>query len=108
MKGLIKLKEDFHNLTLKHRSIYALIIQQKFEALWTIASDIEQDEIRQEIKALNRNAIIERIKALRDPGEISFDDLRERARKLKIKNYSRLDRVGLINAIRREIDHGDS
>ncbi len=106
MSGLIKLRKEFHNLTLKHRSIYSLITQQKFEALWTLASDIEQDEIKKEVNELNRQAIAGRIKALRDPGEISVDDLRERARKLKIKNYSRLDRVELINAIRREIDHG--
>lgn len=103
---MIKLREEFHNLTLKHRSMYSLITQQKFEALWTLASNSEQDEIRKEVNELNRQAIINRIKALRDPGEISIDDLRERARKLKIKNYSRLDRVELINAIRREIDHG--
>lgn len=106
MAGLIKLKEEFHNLTLKHRSIYSLIIQPKFEALWTISNEEEQAEIIKEVKSLNREAVIDRIKALRDPGEISFDDLRERAKKLNIKNYSRQDRVGLINAIRREIDRG--
>ena len=106
MSGLIKLREESHNQTLKHRSIYALITQSKFEALWTVTTPEEHEEIIKEVKALNRNAIIERIKALRDPGEISFDDLRERARKLKIKNYSRMDRVQLIQAIRREMDNG--
>jgi tRNA(Ser,Leu) C12 N-acetylase TAN1 len=106
MSGLIKLKEEFHNLTLKHRSIYALITQSKFEALWILSSESEQQEIINEVKALNRQAVTNRIKALRDPGEISFDDLRKRAKKLQINNYSRLDRVQLINAIRREIDRG--
>jgi tRNA(Ser,Leu) C12 N-acetylase TAN1 len=106
MSGLIKLREESHNQTLKHRSIYALITQSKFEALWTVSTPEEQEEITKEVKDLKRQTIVNRIKALRDPGEISFDDLRDRARKLKIKNYSRMDRVQLINAIRREMDNG--
>lgn len=102
INGLLKLLEEHHNRILLARSIEGIITRPQFERLW-IASNLEQKQAaRKIVESSDKPALLTWIKEHPsiDLGEKPIRDLYPIAKRLAIRNYSRLPREALIAAIR--------
>ena len=103
INGLYKIREELHNRILIDRSIEALIQRLSFERLWGYSELDQKDIVRKCVKEGNKKGIIKwmREHPAIDIGEKPLRDLYPIAKKLQIKNYSRLQRDDLIISIKK-------
>jgi len=101
-KSLPQLQEELHNQILRARNIENLLIRPQFERLWTDSNEAQKKEATEHIKEFNKAKLLDwmRTHPSIDLGEKLLRDLIPIAKQLKIKNYSRLGRIQLIQAIR--------
>lgn len=102
VKGIHKVREEFHNRVLNLRRIEAVLLRCEFEHLWEVSDKETKDKVRKLIKEGDREAILTwmREHPSLDIGEKPVRELRKIAKSLQIKNYSRMGRVQLLMSIR--------
>lgn len=101
MEKLRELKKVAHANTLKCRSIEAIVTSAKFERLWEESTQLLKMEAEHIIWKNNKGQLM---KWMQDHpslelGERSLIYLRGKAKKLRVKNYSRLSKPELIRGI---------
>ena len=101
--GIVTLRETLHNKVLVARSLEYVISQPMFERLWNDSNTLEKEKAQKLIDKLDREGIQLWIRGHRsvDIAEMSVRRLYDTARKLGIKNYSRLAKDELVAAIKR-------
>lgn len=102
--GLVRLLEEHHNRVLSARSIEGVITSLQFERLWSASTDDQKAAAKKLIEGNNKKSILVwmREHPSIDLGEKPIRDLYPIAKRLAIRNYSRLLRHELIAAIQRE------
>lgn len=106
MSGLLRVREELHNRLLLARSLELLLLKPQFEELWESSNEEQKKEAEKHIKANNKDALVEwmRKHPAIDLGEKTVRQLIPMARRLGVKNYSRLSRDELIVAIKEKSD----
>ena len=110
MADLTVIKEKIHRRILDLRSIKGIIESPTIERLWSESSERLKNELIRFIEAENKEAVKQWVKDHPniDVGEMGILKLKERARKLGISNYSRMDKRELIlNITIKEIDSAE-
>jgi len=99
--GLFKLKEEVHNRILKLRSIEGMLLSLRFDRLWTDSSDTDKAKVTVLIKKTDKKGVQKWIKdhVSIDLGEMSILKLRDIGKRLRVPNYSRLDKALLLAEI---------
>ncbi len=102
--GLVRLLEEHHNRVLSARSIEGVITSLQFERLWGESTEEQKVAAKKLIEANNKKSILAwmRKHPSIDIGEKPIRDLYPIAKRLGVRNYSRLLRHELIAAIQRE------
>lgn len=97
----MNLHELVHTRLLVLRNIETLINQKHFRRLWRASSKKKKEEIFEAVNNFDKEAIYRW--TLKHPdldyGEMPITTLKEIARRLRIKNYSRLNKAALIMEI---------
>ena len=101
MVTLLELKKATHDNTLRARSVEAIIHSGRFGRLWLESTDIQKQAAE---LAVWQGSTTKLTTWMRDHtglelGERSLTWLKACAKKLRVKNYSRLAKWELINAI---------
>lgn len=80
----------------------AMILRPQFERLWNDSSEEEKNVVREYIEKCDKKGLSNWLRTHRslDLGERSYEYLREAARRLGIRNYSRLTKPELIRLIK--------
>ena len=101
--GIHKVREEFHNKVLVARSIETILVSLRFERLWMHSSEEQKEKARERIRASDRDGILKWMEnhPSIDLGEKPLRELYPIAKKLNIKNYSRLQRDDLIIKIKK-------
>jgi len=107
------LKLDVHERILSMRSVENTIHKPHFQRLWEASSIAEREIVRQYILAGNKTALSNWMTFHTDLelGELSFNKLKKIGQKLHVRNYCRLERHELedaIKAARRDVETGDA
>ena len=99
--GLFKLKEEVHNRILKLRSIEGMLLSLRFDRLWTDSTPDDKAKVTELIENADKKGVQKWIRdhASIDLGEMSILKLREIGQRLRVPNYSRLDKPLLLSAI---------
>lgn len=100
-KGLIKLKEEFHNKVLKMQAVERLVSRKSFDRLYEESTDSQKADVEKIIAEADRHRLanwIRRHPAL-DLCEKPVLVLRDMAAARQIKNYSRLSKVDLVREL---------
>jgi len=99
-----KIKEDLHADILNLRNIETLINSASFDLLCKSSSEEQLKAIKSIIKQRDRTALDTWVKdhPTHELGEMSVRRLRELASKKRVPNYSRLDKLGLLQALQKE------
>lgn len=111
VNGLLQLLEEHHNRILLARSIEGIIIRPQFGRLWIASDEKQKQAARKIIEASDKPALLDWMKdhPSIDIGEKPIRDLYPIAKRLAIRNYSRLHREELIAAIKQaeaEMNYG--
>ena len=106
MKGIHLIREQLHSKVLRLRSVETLLSTILFERLWQDSDDKERKAVSKCIDDGDRKGITDWMNghASLDVAERPFKYLKGLARKLRIRNYSRLSKVELIRAIKETED----
>ena len=102
IKGLITLREELHNRSLRLRSIDLSINTLLFSRLWEDSTDDQKEAVTKMVEAGLSKEVMEWIRkheAL-ELGEKSTRQLKEIAQKMGLLNYSRMDKSTLLMEIR--------
>lgn len=103
MNGIHRVREEFHNRVLIARSIETILVSLRFERLWGHSSEEQKGGVEKYIHASDKKGILKWMEdhPSIDIGEKSLRELYPIAKKLRIKNYSRLQRDDLIVEIKK-------
>lgn len=96
-----KLRAASHEKVNDFRSVNSVINTRKFERLWSDSTPEGQDACRKIVEGGNREGLqkwMDNHPSI-EIGEMPATHLKMLARRYKISNYSRLDRLGLIEAL---------
>ena len=106
MVSLRELKKAVHDNTLRSRSIEAIVHSDKFERLWNESTDTQKQQAELAVWRASKVDLVDWMKNHHslELGERPLSYLKARAKKLRVKNYSRLSKPELI----REIEHKES
>jgi len=101
MASLREMKEAAHRNTLKCRSIESIVTSDKFERMWGESKKIQKMEAEHIIWKGNKGQLMKWMSdhPSLELGERSLIYLRARAKKIRVKNYSRLSKPELIREI---------
>ena len=101
MVKLADLTKAVHENTLRARSVEAIIQSAKFERLWSESTDTQKQEAELAVWQGSKPKLVNWMKehSSLELGERQMIYLRNRSKKLRIKNYSRLSKPELIRAI---------
>lgn len=108
-KGMIRLQEELHFKILSLRSIETVIRRPEFERLWDDSSEEQREELQQHINNADKDKVREWMAEhpSLDLMEKKLSDLQKIAYRLGVKNYSRLGKLELVQAIKtREEKYG--
>ena len=103
MEQLRILRHEIRRKTLKTRSILAIVESKKFEGLWEESgTGLREEAERLVLKGL-KYQLSQWMKdhPSLDLGERPFSYLRRLGKRLRVRNYSRLSKPALINAIKK-------
>ena len=108
MIGIVALRETLHNKVLLTRSIEYLISQPTFERLWEDSNTPEKERAKLLINKLDREGLQTWMRTHRtiDISEMGVRRLYDIARKLSIKNYSRLSKEELVAEVKKAEYYG--
>ena len=104
---MIKLKDlrkEVHDNTLRCRSVESIVQSARFERLWEESTDRQKEEAELAVWKGSKPELTRWMThhSSLELGERSLAYLKVRARKLRVKNYSRLTKPELIGAIERK------
>ena len=107
MNGIHKAREILHAKVLRLRSIEGIVSSIRFERLWDDSNNTLREEVVGYIKTENKFRIQKwmRTHPSLELGEVPTARLKELARKLRVRNYSRMNKVDLIRSIK-ETENG--
>ena len=107
MEGIHSVREKLHSKVLRLRSIEGLVSSILFERLWSDSTMKQRKEAIEYIKTEARKKLITWTQTHEslDIAELPFARLKALARKLCVRNYSRLSKLELIRAIK-EVENG--
>ena len=99
---LSTVKRDLHQQVLTARSIETIINRKVFTRLWEISTPKEREAAYGHIKARRRVSLV---RWIRDHRGLELEEqpvakLKEMAAQLSVKNWSRMTRIELLNAIK--------
>jgi len=102
MHDLRVLRSQIHEEAKRLRNIDYMLGRFSFENLWALSDDEQKEKLRLHILAKNKEAIINWYKnhPYIDIGEQSLAQLRETGKDLCVPNYSRLNKIELLSAIK--------
>lgn len=91
------------------RCIQSMIITEKFKKLWQSSTQLEKERISAIVLGNNKDEVDLWMKyhPSIELGELPIRRLRERARRLRVKNYCRLTKFELIREIKLAEKDGD-
>lgn len=100
--GLFKLREELHNRILSSRSLENIIVRPQFERLWHDSTEDQKLAVTKLIEKSDKGGVLQwmRDHPSLDVGEKTWRALITIAKQLGVRNYSRLDRMQLIQAIK--------
>ena len=109
MKRLEELCLKVHRKILNARSVLQIIGSDKFKELWSSTSDSEKKRVEHIILGNNKDelSIWVRHHPAMELGELPIMRLRERAKRLRIKNYCRMMKYELVREIDRIMKEKD-
>ena len=104
MIKLRDLRKEVHDNTLRCRSIESIVQSARFERLWEESTDRQKEEAEFAVWKGSKPELMKWMKnhSSLELGERSLTYLKDRAKKLRVKNYSRLTKPELIGAINRK------
>lgn len=104
MTGILRIREELHNKLLRLRSIESVVLTDRFERLWEVSTKKQREEVQKFIDLPDKQAIIKWMKnhPSLDLGEMDTRALKERAKRLQIPNWSRMQKTDLIRAIQKK------
>ena len=101
-KGLIKLRENFHNKVLHVRCIEYILKTYEFEDFWDSLSEDDKIEFEEILNKLNKDDITKYMKE--KESNTTVQELRQRASKLGIRSYSTMYKHELLYHIKESIN----
>lgn len=110
MIKLKELKHAVHDNTLRARSVEAIVQSAKFERLWDDSNKTDKYKAELAIWQGSKPKLIEWMKEhdSLELGERPVSYLKARAKKMRIRNYSRLSKPELIGAINKREKEDES
>ena len=101
MEDLNKIRAEIHQKVNSLRNIKYMIDQESFSNLWIISDDEQKKVVVDILKRRDKLRLINWIRKhpSLELGEMGVAQLKDKARELKIPNYSRMNKVELLLAI---------
>lgn len=101
MGSLADIKKAVHENTLRTRSVEAIIQSARFERIWEESDETQRQQAELAVWQGSKPKLIAwmRNHPSLELGERPMTYLKQRAKKLRVKNYSRLSKPELIRAI---------
>lgn len=108
--GIISLREETRNKILSLRSILNILCKPQFEVLWDNSDDKLKDELKEYVVAANKDKVLNwmRTHPCISPSEMSWAQLTNTAKRLRVPKYSRLNKLELITECERRMEHEES
>lgn len=108
--SLSNLKKQLHEKILMLRSLESVINKPKFSRLWHESTDEEKKQVSNYIDNKDKDSLLNWLNTHRalEVGELNIRQLRETAKQMNIRNYSRLGKLDLMRAINGEKQSGNA
>jgi len=108
--GIITLREETHNRLLGLRSIVNLICKPQFEVLWDNSDEQTKSRLKEYVEEANKDKVLKwmREHPCISPAEMTWTQLVNTAKRLRVPKYSRMTKIELIAECERRMEHEEN